>query len=123
MRKGEVKIMGLKVAYVDDEVDLCEIFLDTFQDETISITTYSNPNLALEGIQTNPPDLIFLDYRLPKTTGDQLALKINNSVPKCLISGDLFIKTEYKFLKVFQKPFKYEEIRALLDEFVAKKNL
>ena len=57
-------------------------------------------------------------------TGDEIALQLNDSTPKVLISGDLSVQTEYSFLKVFLKPVDFEEVTAFLVTFnsTAKKS-
>ena len=114
--------MSLKVFYLDDEPGLCEIFFDLFSSEKIQITTFSEPETAIKAIKENPPDLLFIDYRLPNTTGDEVALKLNNQIPKFLITGDIFIKTKYNFEKIFSKPYDDTEIQGILDRHLSFKN-
>jgi DNA-binding response OmpR family regulator len=112
--------MPIKIVYVDDEPDLCEMFADLFSSPDILVTTYTNPDLAIEEIRKNPPDLIFLDYRLPKTNGDKIALELANHIPKVLVTGDVAVKTEYPFLKHFGKPYTRAEILKFISEIRAK---
>jgi len=104
----------LKVYYIDDEPDLCSIFTDAFSAADITITTFTDPLKGIEETKKNPPDLIFLDYRLPFMNGDQVALKMDAAIPKFLISGDLTHSTVYKFQNIFSKPYDILEIQEVL---------
>ncbi len=101
--------MSLKIIYLDDEPELLEMFKDLYSEE-FDIKTYSVPETAIAEIKTHPPDLLILDYRLPGTTGDLVALSLNQNIPKILITGDLNIKPESNFIKIFNKPYDFEEL-------------
>jgi CheY-like chemotaxis protein len=105
----------LKVLYLDDEPDICDVFSELYSNEKVSVRTFTQPTMAIEFAKSNPPDIIFLDYRLPSTNGDLVALAMDSRIPKCLISGDIMIKTNYDFFAVFKKPWKVEEIENLLE--------
>ena len=112
--------MSLKVYYLDDEVDLAETFLDLFETPNIRITTFSEVDAAIQHINADPPDLFFVDYRLPRTTGDEIAKLLDPNIPKILVTGDLARKTEYKFTAVFHKPFDTAGIESFLEEACEK---
>ena len=114
--------MPLKVNYLDDEEALCEIFVDSFASKDIEVTTFTDPVKAIASCLNNPPDMIFVDYRLPGTTGDEVVKSIAASVPKYLITGDINVKTEHKFIAVFSKPYKPEDIQRVLDGFLKIKS-
>lgn len=113
----------MNIIYLDDEEDLCTLFSEMFSSDEVSVKTFINPEMAIQEVSKNPPDLIFLDFRLPKVTGDMVALKMNNSIPKVLISGDISPVTEYQFVKVFGKPWDVNEIENLILEFKNKKKI
>ena len=73
--------MPLKVYYLDDEKDLCEMFVDYFSNKDVEVTTFTDPLKAIAHSLNHPPDLIFVDYRLPGTTGDEVAKSLGASVP------------------------------------------
>lgn len=102
--------MPLKVVYLDDEPVLCEIFSDLFSSPQIEVKTFTDPSLAIKFINENVPDVIFLDYRLPGTTGDEVAQLLPPAIPKFLITGDTKVDTKYNFAQLFHKPYKEEEI-------------
>lgn len=109
--------MALNVYYLDDEPELCENFSDYFNSPEIKVTTFTDPKKFIETTRNHPPHLIFLDYRLPETTGDQVAQKLDPKLPKCLITGDISVDTTYKFIKVLSKPCKEEEISNLMSHY------
>lgn len=109
--------MPLKIVYLDDEVGLCEVFMEYFSSENVEIKIFSVPAEAIDEINTNPPDVIFLDYRLPGTTGDLIAQSLDPKIPKYLITGELEVNTQYKFEKVFSKPFVVNEIEEVINHY------
>lgn len=112
--------MSLKVYYLDDEVDLCDNFMDSFSSDTISIQTFSDPTKLIEATKKSPPDMFFLDYRLPSITGDQVALMLPPQIPKFLVTGDITVETNYQFKQIFPKPYKEEAIFKAIEEFRSK---
>ena len=115
--------MRLKIYYLDDEDDLLEVFADTFSNADNTITTFSDPALALEAIRSSPPDLLFIDYRLPNTTGDEFAQKIDASIPKILMTGDTHLTLESKFETVLEKPYSVSEVRKWIAQYLEKLRL
>jgi len=110
--------MPLKIYYVDDEPDLLELFCDIFSSPKVEITTFSNPDEALRTIKQNPPDLLILDHRLPQITGEQLALQVDPSIPKALITGEVNLQPSVRFEAVFEKPFSIDAVRAFIDSHI-----
>jgi DNA-binding NtrC family response regulator len=113
--------MALKVFYLDDEIDLCEIFFETFDSPEIEVKVFSEPSQILEAVQSNPPDVIFLDYRLPNTTGDLVALKMNNAIPKYLMTGELDVVTVAKFEAILTKANYVNDIQRVLNQKLQNK--
>ncbi len=107
--------MSLKIIYLDDEPDLCECFSDEFASEKIEVTTFTDPKRAIAAALESPPDLIFLDFRLPGTTGNAVALAMPKEIPKYLITGESEVNTTYKFEFVFGKPLEIEAIQKVID--------
>lgn len=112
--------MPFNIVYIDDEVELLELFKDTFESNEIIIKTFSDPVLALEYLNNHNPDLIFIDYRLPNINGDKLALKMKETIPKALITGDLSVTLQAKFEAKFDKPYNSIDIETFI-EFIRKK--
>jgi DNA-binding response OmpR family regulator len=113
--------MPLKIYYLDDELELLEIFSDLFSSDDVVVTTFSDPKTAIEAIKASPPDLLFLDYRLPNTTGDQVALQIDPKIPKAIVTGDLSVTLEAKFDAKYAKPFSIKEVKAFINLYVDRR--
>ena len=114
--------MPLKVYILDDEPDICQVFKENFSTSDIGIQTFVDPKTLLEAIRTSPPDLIFLDYRLPNTTGDEVAKSIKILIPMALLTGDFEVNAITNFEKKFHKqPFPWDEIENYLRDHLEKK--
>ena len=109
--------MQFKIYYIDDETDLLEIFEDTFSSEDVCITTFDDPEIALNAIKQQPPHLMFVNYRLPFTNGVEFAKKVAKNIPVALITGDLSVEMETGFQKVFTKPYATEEVANFISSF------
>ena len=89
--------LGIEIAYIDDEAEMCLIFADNFSTSDIDISTFSDLTNIVGKVEGANPDLIFLDYRLPNTNGDTLAGVLSPSVPKVLITGDIEVQPKANF--------------------------
>jgi len=105
----------LKVFYLDDELDLLSLFQDTFDSPKIEIITFSNSNELIRAASTGAPDVVFLDYRLPATTGLEVANQLPPEIKKVLITGDLNVQVPKGFAAVFTKPLPMNEIEQFLE--------
>lgn len=115
--------MPLKIYYLDDEEALCENFADYFSSPDSVVSTFTDPQKAVNEINKNPPDILFIDYRLPGTTGDEIAKSLDPKLPKYLVTGDISVKTDYNFIQIFSKPYDEAEIKKVISShFVNKKN-
>lgn len=113
--------MSLKVYYVDDESELLVMFQDTFMTPEIKIDIFQNTDLALAKIKSDPPDLLFLDFRMFGMTGDELAAKVDPLIPKVLITGDLLTKNSQPYLQIIRKPYEEDDILNIFKLVLAKK--
>lgn len=112
--------MAVKIYYLDDEPALLDIFVDTFASDSVHVTTFTDPVKAIAEIVSNPPDILFLDFRLPKTTGVEIAQKVSPSISKVLITGDMSVPHDALFQAVFEKPVKTEAIEAFIQSYMKK---
>lgn len=113
--------MPLKIYYLDDEEALCENFRDYFSSKDAVVTTFVDPQIAIEAIRKDPPDLFFIDYRLPGATGDEVARAVDPKLPKFLITGDISVRTEYEFERVFSKPYDEAAIAELISAYISSR--
>ena len=105
----------LKIVYLDDEPELLSVFTNIFGKSDVEIQTFIVPSEAILEIKKNPPGLIILNYWLSNTTGDKVAQLINPDIPRILVTGELDINLESRFLKVFQKPVPILELKDFIE--------
>lgn len=103
--------MTYTVVYLDDEPDLTELFVDLFSSSEIEIKVFNDPMKAKDYLLSHTPHLVFFDYRLPGITGDKLALELNLKMPTILVTGDMDVSTQFKFTKIFKKPYDINQMR------------
>ncbi|MBP9706863.1 MAG: response regulator [Oligoflexales bacterium] len=115
--------MLFKVAYVDDEIDMCKMFVDNFSSSEIFIKYFCDPQMFLDEFKNQEFDLIIVDYRFPNTNGDKIAKDLDSNIPKVLVSGDLHINPRQEFLRIFTKPFDFEEMEIFLKTLAVQKKL
>jgi|GEM_PF-4450226 len=115
MQNKQEKTSILSVMFVDDEPGLCLIFADEYEAEGIKVSTYSDPAEAIAAAHRQPPDLLFLDFRMHGTNGDLVAQAMPASIPKYLITGDIRVETKTNFLLKFEKPMNFAAIAAVID--------
>lgn len=71
--------MNLKVLIVEDEKALAEILEYNFKKEGYVVDTASDGEIALDKIIFKAPDLIILDWMLPKLSGIELCKKVRSN--------------------------------------------
>ncbi len=82
--------MEQKILIVDDEPHirmLIEQTLEELEDEGVEFLTAENGEIALEIIQEENPQLVFLDVMMPKMNGMEVCRKVK----KELVRNDVFI--------------------------------
>lgn len=114
--------MPLKIIYIDDESALCENFKDLHSSSEVEIETFTNTETAIEAIRQSPPDLLFIDFRLPGTTGEQVASVLNLDIPIVLITGELEIKATYPFHSIIQKSVDYEQVSKTIESILKQQH-
>lgn len=110
--------MSFKIIYLDDETHLCEMFAENFSSERISVETFTDPEAAIQAINQTLPDLVFLDYRLPHMTGEEVAARLKKSIPKAIVTGDIGITTLGSINRIFEKPFDFDAIQRFIQGFI-----
>ena len=82
--------MEQKILIVDDEAHirmLIEQTLEELEDEGVEFLTAENGEIALEIIQQQKPNLVFLDVMMPKMNG----MEVCRRVKKELLMNDIYI--------------------------------
>lgn len=113
--------MPLKIFYLDDEPMLLEMFIDNFSGPGREIRTFTQPPVLIQAIKAEPADVLFVDYRLPNYTGDQVSHLIDPKIPKVLITADSQVALTYPYTAVFEKPYRPIPIEELIQRLEAAK--
>jgi DNA-binding response OmpR family regulator len=69
-----------RIAIVDDESDLAELFSEGLQLAGLKATAFDDPVAALEHIATNPKEfsMVITDWKMPKLNGIELTKKLSD---------------------------------------------
>ena len=113
--------MPLNVYYLDDETDLCELFKELYETPEIQISIFTRPADFVAAVHAAAPDLAFVDYRLPGTTGEIICAGLPQTFPKILVTGEVQLSSNANFFKVLRKPTQIDEVSAVLNSFLAAK--
>jgi CheY-like chemotaxis protein len=78
---------SLKVLIVEDSTLFRQLLKETMQDRFPSIEIHEAVDgaAAFQEIETSPPDLIFMDIRLPGENGLELTKKVKARYPKIIV--------------------------------------
>lgn len=98
-----------KVLFLDDEVDLVEMLGDCCAD-IADVRIFSKPEEAIASALSDPPDIAFLDYRLPATTGIEVGGRFPQSVTLYLLTGELDVRVPPNFKQVLVKPVRMAKL-------------
>ena len=84
--------MSIKILVVDDDPDIRDILKLTLSEENYEIIEARDGEEALKQVNTRAPDLILLDYRIPKIDGREVCRRIKKDlllrhVPIIMVTG------------------------------------
>lgn len=102
-----------KILMADDDQSFLKVVARFLSLSGYEVVTASNGLEALDKARTEQPDMAVLDVALPFVTGDQLAVKLDASLPILFISGRDLDRLEgltgerFRFL---QKPADLDDI-------------
>ena len=72
--------MAIKILIVDDDPDIRDVLKLTLSEENYEIIEASDGEEALKIIHENQPDLILLDYKIPKIDGHEVCRRIKKDL-------------------------------------------
>jgi two-component system, response regulator, stage 0 sporulation protein F len=67
-----------KVLLVDDEENLCLLYREELESEGYSVRTAGDASEAIRLVEEDPPDVVVMDIRLPRTDGIEAMGRILN---------------------------------------------
>lgn len=68
--------MAAKVAIVEDDQTISQMYRFKFEAEGFTVETAENGKLGLELAEAMKPDIILLDLMMPEMTGDQMLAEL-----------------------------------------------
>jgi len=113
--------MAIKVYYLDDESGLCDVFKEFIESDDIQVVTFTESPPAVSYALENPPDIMFIDYRLADTTGELVARKLDPRIPKILVTGELAAPDTKLFYRVVSKPYRLKQLKEIIYEVLKLK--
>lgn len=114
------------IAFIDDEPMLCEAAADWLRASGFAVSTFTDPQAALDAIDAATTDCVVTDLRMPRCDGRAVLAQLRGTdaeLPVILLSGhgDVPVAVEvmregaYDFL---EKPYVAEHLVAVLDRAV-----
>lgn len=84
--------MAAKILVVDDEEDIRDVLRITLEAEHYEVYEAENGEEGLKAILSKSPDLVLLDYKMPKMTGLEVCSKIKKDIllrhlPVIMVTG------------------------------------
>lgn len=120
MRASDTK----RILIVDDDDAIRATFRYTFVGGRWEVDTAESGTEALERIEDQPYDLIFLDYRMPEMTGLEVMNALRKraiDIPVVLVSAHLSrysvqrVKEAYGVAEVVSKPVSPDQLRTIAE--------
>src|SRR5271157_1555531 len=118
--------MTSKILVVDDEPDFSRLFASVLTEMGYEVSTASGGRQGLLKIRENPPDILFLDVKMPQVDGLECLRRIRKTKRKFVIVvmtayGD--IESARKAMRLgadeyISKPFDLDDLKHLVGELI-----
>lgn len=114
----------MRVLIVDDEPAVCALVTQALA-ANYDVDEASDGTEAMKAVETNPPDLVITDIRMPHMDGTALLKALRNiapNLPVIALSGyvDPEDVADYDFDGFVKKPFELDDFRAIVDQTTGK---
>ena len=123
--------MPHKLLLADDSVTIQRVIELTFADEDIDVTTVGDGQLAIDRLDTDPPDIVLADVDMPKRDGYEVAAYVKSRpklahIPVVLLTGafepiDQARATAAGSSDVLAKPFEPQMVINRVKELLGRK--
>ena len=114
----------MQILIADDEKEVVEMMRGFLSRRGFSVNIAFDGAKALEAIETNKYDLVFLDESMPELTGLEIVKRIreNHDKPKIvMVTGYSAIKEDFAKLvgvdDYIEKPIDLEKIEEIIDKY------
>lgn len=115
----------MKIAIVEDETGITNFLKQGLEEENYTVVTANDGEKGWELIQQSKPDLILLDWMLPKLSGIEVCKKvraIDTKTPILFLTARDTIQDTIEGLKsgandYIKKPFSFEELLARISVY------
>ena len=116
---------------VDDEQGTLDLLTDVFKDMGVRVLTAADPQVGLDLIKQNRPQIVFLDLNMPKMSGMQLLEMVINFDPAIevfLLTGDYSTASAVEAIQkgaadYLTKPISVTNLRARVSKWVEEMQL
>src|SRR5688572_28905356 len=123
--------MAHKLLLADDSVTIQRVIELTFADEDVEVTTVGDGQMAIDRLESDPPDIILADVDMPKRDGYEVAAYVKSRpklahIPVVLLTGafepiDQARATAAGSSDVLAKPFEPQMVINRVKELLGKK--
>jgi CheY-like chemotaxis protein len=123
--------MAHKLLLADDSVTIQRVIELTFADEDVDVITVGDGQLAIERLETDPPDIVLADVDMPKRDGYEVAAYVKSRpklahIPVVLLTGafepiDQVRASAAGSSDVLAKPFEPQMVINRVKELLGKK--
>ena len=119
----------MKIAIIEDEIGITNFLKQGLKEENYNVLTANDGEKGLELIFNSKPDLILLDWMLPKISGIDVCKKVRSEgieTPIIFLTARDTIKETVEGLKAgandyIKKPFSFEELLARISVYFREK--
>lgn len=71
--------MGTKIAIIEDDQAISQMYRIKFEAEGFTVETAENGKLGLELIQSMKPDIVLLDLMMPIMSGEEMLVRLRKA--------------------------------------------
>jgi DNA-binding response OmpR family regulator len=115
----------MKIAIIEDEIGITNFLKQGLEEESYTVLTANNGEEGWKLIQQSKPDLILLDWMLPKMSGIEVCKKVRESgikTPVIFLTARDTVQETIEGLKsgandYIKKPFSFEELLARISVY------
>lgn len=123
--------LKIKLLVVDDEQSIRRLCMTIGSSLGFSCSEAESAESAVTRLETDPPDLVLTDLKLPNQSGVELLKKIRSVLPRAeiaIMTGHGSIESAVDAMKLgaydyIEKPFRVEKLRLLLQRMAEKVRL